>query len=64
MSMVRVAHEAGISVETLRKIEGGQVPTPTFFTIGAICDVLDISLDTVISDLRTRETAGETAATN
>jgi transcriptional regulator with XRE-family HTH domain len=37
--------DAGISVETLRKIETGRIPTPAFFTIAALCQVLDLSLD-------------------
>ncbi|WP_062209804.1 helix-turn-helix transcriptional regulator [Demequina oxidasica] len=41
------ALEAGISPETLRKIESGRVATPSFPTIAAIAQVLDLSLDTV-----------------
>lgn len=47
--MVAVAAAAGISVETLRKIERGRVPTPAFFTVAAIADAVGLSLD----DLRT-----------
>lgn len=43
--MVEVAAEAGISVETLRKIESGRIPTPAFFTIAALAQALDLSLD-------------------
>lgn len=46
-SMVDVATEAGISVETLRKIETGRIPTPAFFTVAALARVLDLSLDRV-----------------
>ena len=47
---VEVAARAGISVETLRKIEHGRVPTPAFFTVVAIARVLDVPLDRL--DLR------------
>lgn len=45
--MADVAESAGISVETLRKIETGRIPTPAFFTVAALCGALNISLDTV-----------------
>lgn len=51
MSMVQVAHDAGISVETLRKIETGRIATPAFFTIAAVAHVLDISLDRIAAAL-------------
>lgn len=44
-SMVEVAAAAGISVETLRKIETGRVPTPAFFTVAALAVALDVPLD-------------------
>ncbi|WP_433355223.1 helix-turn-helix domain-containing protein [Microtetraspora malaysiensis] len=44
-SMVEVAAAAGLSSETLRKIETGRVPTPAFFTIAALAAVLNVSLD-------------------
>ncbi|MEC3981893.1 helix-turn-helix domain-containing protein [Amycolatopsis sp. H20-H5] len=44
-SMVDVANEAGISVETLRKIETGRIPTPAFFTVAAIADTVGLPLD-------------------
>ncbi|MFW2237623.1 helix-turn-helix domain-containing protein [Rhodococcus opacus] len=47
MSMVTVALDAGISVETLRKIETGRIATPAFFTIAAVARVLGLSLDDV-----------------
>ncbi|MBC3193248.1 helix-turn-helix transcriptional regulator [Pseudonocardia sp. C8] len=43
-SMTSVAASAGISVETLRKIESGRVPTPAFFTIAALAAELDLPL--------------------
>jgi DNA-binding phage protein len=44
-SMVEVAAEARISVETLRKIETGRIPTPAFFTVASIADAVGLSLD-------------------
>ncbi|SHG25514.1 helix-turn-helix domain-containing protein [Streptoalloteichus hindustanus] len=44
-SMPQVAVAAGISPETLRKIETGRAPTPSFFTIAALAAALDLSLD-------------------
>ena len=44
-SMVEVAAEAGISVETLRKIETGRIPTPAFFTVSAIADAVGMPLE-------------------
>ena len=46
-TMTDVADSAGISVETLRKIETGRIPTPAFFTVAALCEALSISLDSV-----------------
>lgn len=46
-SMVEVAKQAGLSAETLRKIETGRAPTPSFFTIVALAEALGISLDHV-----------------
>jgi transcriptional regulator with XRE-family HTH domain len=43
--MVTIAAKAGISVETLRKIESGRIPTPAFFTVAALAGVLGVSLD-------------------
>ncbi|WP_329562845.1 helix-turn-helix domain-containing protein [Kitasatospora sp. NBC_01266] len=44
-SMVEVAAQAGLSAETLRKIETGRAPTPAFFTVVAIAGALGLSLD-------------------
>jgi transcriptional regulator with XRE-family HTH domain len=46
-SMVRVAELAGVSAETIRKIESGRIPTPAFFTVAALAAVLGISLDDI-----------------
>ncbi len=47
-SMVDVAAHARISVETLRKIETGRVPTPTFFTVAAVAEAVGLSLDELV----------------
>ncbi|MFR9788092.1 helix-turn-helix domain-containing protein [Streptomyces sp. MB22_4] len=44
-SMVDVAAAAGVSAETLRKIETGRAPTPAFFTVAALAGVLGLSMD-------------------
>ena len=44
-SMVEVAAAAGVSAETLRKIETGRAPTPAFFTVAALAAALEVSLD-------------------
>jgi transcriptional regulator with XRE-family HTH domain len=49
--MLMTALEAGVSPETLRKIESGRVATPAFPTIAAIADVLGLSLDAVWSEI-------------
>ncbi|MFI0420637.1 helix-turn-helix domain-containing protein [Spongiactinospora sp. 9N601] len=46
-SMTTVAAAAGLSAETLRKIETGRIPTPAFFTVAALATALGISLDTL-----------------
>ncbi|WP_030565145.1 helix-turn-helix domain-containing protein [Streptomyces aureocirculatus] len=46
-SMVEVAATAGISAETLRKIETGRAPTPAFFTVAALAGALGLSMDEV-----------------
>ncbi|GAB3645640.1 helix-turn-helix domain-containing protein [Glycomyces tarimensis] len=47
-SPAAVAAEAGISPETLRKIETGRIATPTFFTIMSLCRALGISADDLV----------------
>jgi transcriptional regulator with XRE-family HTH domain len=42
---VEVAREAGISPETLRKIETGRLATPGFTTVAALAQVLGVPLD-------------------
>jgi transcriptional regulator with XRE-family HTH domain len=50
-SMLETALDAGVSPETLRKIESGRVATPAFPTIAAIADVLGLSLDQVWAEI-------------
>lgn len=50
-SILDTALDAGVSPETLRKIESGRVATPAFPTIAAIAGVLGISLDAVWSEI-------------
>ena len=56
-SMLEVALDAGVSPETLRKIESGRVATPAFSTIAAVADVLDLSLDAVWAEIASGERA-------
>ena len=49
--MLETALDAGVSPETLRKIESGRVATPAFPTIAAIADVLDLSLDELWAEI-------------
>jgi transcriptional regulator with XRE-family HTH domain len=53
-----VAQAAGVSVETLRKIETGRIPTPSFATVAALADELGLSLDRIWRDARTTTGAG------
>ncbi|WP_411140345.1 helix-turn-helix domain-containing protein [Streptomyces sp. x-80] len=57
-SMVEVAAGAGLSAETLRKIETGRVPTPAFFTMAALAGALGLSLDE-LAVLAAPDAAGE-----
>lgn len=48
--MLEVALDAGISPETLRKIESGRVATPAFSTVAAVAAVVELSLDELWAD--------------
>ncbi|MEU6664890.1 helix-turn-helix transcriptional regulator [Streptomyces sp. NPDC046727] len=48
-SMADIAAEAGVSAETLRKIETGRAPTPAFFTVAALARVLGLSMDELVA---------------
>ncbi|WP_216903640.1 helix-turn-helix transcriptional regulator [Nocardia alni] len=43
--LAEVARTAGISPETLRKIESGRLPSPAFGTVVGLSRALDIPLD-------------------
>lgn len=43
-----VAREAGISPETLRKIEVGRMPSPSFGTVVSLCDALGLPLQQAV----------------
>lgn len=49
--MLETALSAGVSPETLRKIETGRIATPAFPTIAAIADVLGLSLDALWTEI-------------
>lgn len=51
-TLLAVALDAGVSPETLRKIESGRVATPAFPTVAAVAEVLGLSLDAVWSAVR------------
>lgn len=57
--LVEVALAAGISPETLRKIETGRLPAPAFGTVVSLSAVLDVPLsdlaDIWLADMRVRE---------
>jgi transcriptional regulator with XRE-family HTH domain len=44
-SLTEVAVQAGISPETLRKIETGRLPSPAFGVVAALAGALTLSLD-------------------
>ncbi|AXX30806.1 putative DNa-binding protein [Actinosynnema pretiosum subsp. pretiosum] len=53
--MSQIATHAGISVETLRKIERGRIPTPAFFTVAALAEAVGLSLDQLHRALHTEQ---------
>ena len=59
--MLTTALDAGVSPETLRKIESGRVATPAFPTIAAIADVLGLSLDALWAEVNQPGTGVEPA---
>jgi transcriptional regulator with XRE-family HTH domain len=46
-----VAAASGVSLEALRKIESGRVPTPAFFTVAALARALHLPLDELAAEL-------------
>ncbi|MEV5376541.1 MULTISPECIES: helix-turn-helix domain-containing protein [Streptomyces] len=61
-SMVEIAAAAGLSVETLRKIETGRAPTPAFFTIAALASVLGLSMEELAAAAAAGADEGDRAA--
>jgi DNA-binding phage protein len=61
-SAAEVAHRAGISLDTLRKIERGAISSPAFFTVAALAGVLDLDLSVLARDLMPAETPERRAA--
>ena len=55
-TLLDVALAAGVSPETLRKIESGRVATPAFPTIASIAGVLGVSLDELWSEVAASRT--------
>ena len=53
--MLDVALDAGVSPETLRKIETGRIATPAIPTVAAIAAVLGLSLDAVWAEISEAE---------
>jgi DNA-binding Xre family transcriptional regulator len=47
-----IARDAGISPETLRKIEVGRMPSPSFGTVVGLCDALGLPLSDVVEAWR------------
>jgi transcriptional regulator with XRE-family HTH domain len=45
---VEIAVAAGVSVETVRKIEHGAIPTPAFFTIVALSEACGVTLEALV----------------
>ncbi len=56
--MLHTALAAGMSPETLRKIESGRVATPSFPTIAALAAVLGLSLDDLWAAVTDADDAG------
>ncbi|GAA4744905.1 helix-turn-helix transcriptional regulator [Modestobacter marinus] len=46
-----VAAASGVSLEALRKIESGRVPTPAFFTVAALARAVGLPLDQLADTL-------------
>ncbi|MCX5045906.1 helix-turn-helix transcriptional regulator [Aldersonia sp. NBC_00410] len=59
-TLADVAEAAGISPETLRKIETGRMATPAFTTVAALARVLPLSLDGLADTCLTRTELQET----
>jgi uncharacterized protein (DUF488 family) len=51
-SRERLAKEAGIAVGTLARLEGEGVIQPGFFTVGAVAEALEVSLDELFQETK------------
>ena len=60
-SILETARDAGISPETLRKIETGRIATPSFSTIAAVAVVVGLSLDAVWAEVNCDPALAEAA---
>lgn len=56
-----VAQEAGVSVDTLRRVERGAVASPGFFLVGRIADALGATLDDLLRTAQNTEQEREPA---
>lgn len=54
MTAVQVATLSGVSVDTVRAIEGKRVPSPSFFTVAALAAVLNVGLDDLLASIHSR----------
>ncbi|TDC62262.1 XRE family transcriptional regulator [Actinomadura sp. GC306] len=61
-SAAAVAQEAGISLDTLRKIERGAIAAPAFFTVASLARVLDLDLTALARTLHDFDRTTEDAA--
>ncbi len=57
-SILDVALAAGISPETLRKVETGRIATPSFASIAAVAGVVGLSLDTLWAEVHPSTSEG------
>ncbi|WP_017591640.1 helix-turn-helix domain-containing protein [Nocardiopsis potens] len=54
-----VAQAAGVSIDTLRKIERGAIPNPAFFTVAAIAGAIGLDLAELASRLPSADEAAD-----
>ena len=47
-----LARVSDVSVDTIRSLESGRVPRPSFLTIAQLADALGLSLDQLQADAR------------
>jgi transcriptional regulator with XRE-family HTH domain len=63
-SAAEVALRAGISLDTLRKIERGAIATPAFFTVAALARVLHLDLNDLAELLAAHVRANDSMASS